>query len=146
MSPSGTSDLCGTVAGMVTPKGSISIGRESLQVFFCVLRAVAYLQVSPLDGSREETWHGQGIRKRSVSWNLPKLSLTTYVVQTLSCTVTTDSVLANSKTQNAFLFPVHATFRHDCHLAVKSASTPRRLVHKRKLGEIFYLLICSPSA
>jgi len=39
--------------------------------------------------------------------------------------VTIDSVLANSKTQNAFLFPVHAMFRHDCPLAVKPASTPR---------------------
>jgi hypothetical protein len=28
--------------------------------------------------------------------------------------VTIDLVLANSKTQNAFLFPVHAMFRHDC--------------------------------
>jgi hypothetical protein len=35
---------------------------------------MAYLQVSPLGGSRDETWRGQGIRKRSVSWNLPKLS------------------------------------------------------------------------
>ena len=33
-----------------------------------------YLQVSPLGGSRDETWRGQGIRKRSVSWNLTKLS------------------------------------------------------------------------
>jgi hypothetical protein len=31
------------------------------------------LQVSPLKDSRDETWRGQGIRKRSVSWNLPKL-------------------------------------------------------------------------
>jgi hypothetical protein len=58
---------------MVTPKGSISIGRKSLQVF-CVLGAVGYLQVSPLGGSRVETWLGHGIRKRSVSWNLPKLN------------------------------------------------------------------------
>jgi hypothetical protein len=58
---------------MVTPKGSISIGRESSQDF-CVLCAVAYLYVSPLGGSRDETWCGQGIRKRSVSWDLPKLS------------------------------------------------------------------------
>jgi len=36
---------------------------------------------------------------------------------------------ANSKTQNSFLFPGHAMFRHDCPLAVKSASWPRRLVH-----------------
>ena len=34
---------------------------------------MAYLQVSPLGGSRDETWRGQGIRTRSVSWNLPKL-------------------------------------------------------------------------
>ena len=40
---------------------------------------------------------------------------------------------ANSKSQNAFLFPVHDMFRHDCPLAVKPASTP----------EILYLLICS---
>ena len=32
----------------------------------CVLGAVAYLQVSPLGGSRDETWRGQGIRKRPV--------------------------------------------------------------------------------
>jgi hypothetical protein len=46
--------------------------RESLQVF-CVLSAVAYLQVLPLGGIRNATWRGQGIRKRSVSWTLPKL-------------------------------------------------------------------------
>jgi len=49
------------------------MGREPLQVF-CVLGAVAYLQVSPVGGSHDETWRGQGIRKHSVSWNLPKLS------------------------------------------------------------------------
>ena len=36
-----------------------------------------------------------------------------YMVRNLRCTVTIDSVLANSKTQNAFLFIVHAIFRHD---------------------------------
>jgi hypothetical protein len=143
----------------------------------------------PLGGSHDETWLGQGIRKRSVSWNLPKLSqlwrcngdfgprstqnhlrtkqfmsgtwnsttvaacalwnkqagpfvsqrtlywnfmchsqivLSTggsawYVVRNLCCTVTIDPVLTNSKTQNAFLFPVQAMFRHDCPLAVKPA-------------------------
>jgi hypothetical protein len=53
------------------------------------------------------------------------------------------AILANSKTQNGFLFPVHAMFRHDCPLAIKPASRPRRLVHKKKLGEILYLFICS---
>ena len=43
----------------------------------------------------------------------------------------TDVNPANSRTQNAFLFHVHAMFRHDCPLAVKHASTPRRLVHKK---------------
>jgi hypothetical protein len=38
-----------------------------------------------------------------------------------------------------FSYPL---FRHDCPLAVKPASTPRRLLPK-KLGEILYLLICS---
>ena len=35
---------------------------------------MVYLQVSPLGGSRDETWRGQGIKNRSVSWNLPKLT------------------------------------------------------------------------
>jgi len=43
------------------------------------------------------------------------------------------AILASSKTQSASLFPVHATFRHDCPLAVKPASRPRRLVHKKIL-------------
>ena len=38
-----------------TAERSISIGRESLQVFF-VLGALAYFQVPPLGGSREEKW------------------------------------------------------------------------------------------
>jgi hypothetical protein len=50
-----------------------------------------------------------------------------YVFRNLRCTVTIDSVLANS---NAFLFPVDAMFRHDCPLAVNPASTPRRLRQK----------------
>ena len=48
---------------------------------------------------------------------------------------------ANSKTQNAFLFTVHAIFRHDNPLAVEPASTPRPLVQK-KIREILYLFIC----
>ena len=51
-----------------------------------------------------------------------------YMVRNLRCTVTIDSVLANSKTQSAFLFTVHAIFRHDYPLAVEPASTPRPLV------------------
>jgi len=39
--------------------------------------------------------------------------------------------LANSKTQNAFLFTVNAIFRHDYPLVVEPGSTPRRLVQKK---------------
>ena len=68
-----------------------------------------------------------------------------YMVRNLRCTVTTESVLANSKIHNAFLFPVHSMFRHDYPLAVKPTSTPRRLVNKDSLKtrEIPYLSICS---
>ena len=65
-----------------------------------------------------------------------------YMIQNLHCTVIIDSVLANSKTQNAFLFTVNAIFRHNYPLAVEPGSTLRPLVQK-KLGEILYLLICS---
>jgi hypothetical protein len=42
------------------------------------------------------------------------------------------AILADSKTQNASLFPVHAMFRHDCPLTVKLASTQWNLVNKTK--------------
>jgi len=54
-----------------------------------------------------------------------------YMVQNLCCAITIDSVLANFKTQNTFLFPVQAMFRHNCPLVVKLASMPRRLVYKK---------------
>ena len=53
ISPSGISELdCATVK-TDTAERSISRGRESLQVFF-VLGTLAYFQVPPLGGSREE--------------------------------------------------------------------------------------------
>ena len=58
-----------------------------------------------------------------------------YTVRNLRCTVTIDSVLVNSKTQNAFLFTVDAIFRHDYPLAVEPASTPRPLVQKKTLRD-----------
>ena len=73
ISPSGTSELDCATTKNDTAERSISIGRESLKVFF-VLGALAYLQVPPLGGSRDEKWRAQWIRKRSMSWNLPKLS------------------------------------------------------------------------
>ena len=66
-----------------------------------------------------------------------------YMIRKLRCTITIDSVLTNSKTQNAFLFTVNANFCHDYPIAVEPGSTPRSQVKKKKLGEILYLLICS---
>ena len=73
ISPSGNSELDCATTKTDTAERSISIGTESLEVSF-VLGALAYFQVPPLGGSRDEKWRSQCIRKRSVSWNLPKLS------------------------------------------------------------------------
>ena len=53
ISPSGISDLDSATTKTDTAERSISIGRESLQVFFFVLGALAYFQVPPLGGSRD---------------------------------------------------------------------------------------------
>ena len=58
VSPSGISELDCATTKTDTAERSISIGRESLEVFF-VLRALAYFQVPPLGGSREEKWRSQ---------------------------------------------------------------------------------------
>jgi len=58
ISPSGTSELDCATTKKDTAERSISIGRESLKVFF-VLGALAYLQVPPLGGSRDEKWRAQ---------------------------------------------------------------------------------------
>ena len=54
-----------------------------------------------------------------------------YMIWNLRCTDTIDSVLANSKTQNAFLFTVKAIFLHDYPIAVEPWITPRPLVQKK---------------
>jgi len=67
------------------------------------------------------------------------------MVRNLRCTVTIDSVLANFKTQNAFLFTVHAIFRRDYPLAVVPASTPRPLVQKKnfeRFSTYWYVPFC----
>ena len=53
INPSGISELDCAITKTDTAERSISIGRESLQVFF-VLGALTYFQVPPLGGSREE--------------------------------------------------------------------------------------------
>ena len=58
ISPSGISELDCAATKTDTAERSISIGRESLQVFF-VLGALAYFQIPPLGGSRDEKWGSQ---------------------------------------------------------------------------------------
>ena len=58
ISPSATSELDCATTKKDAAERSISIGRESLKVFF-VLGALAYLQVPPLRGSRDEKWRAQ---------------------------------------------------------------------------------------
>ena len=58
ISPSGISELDCATTKTDTAERSISIGRESLQVLF-VLGALAYFQVLPLGGSRDEKWRSQ---------------------------------------------------------------------------------------
>ena len=53
VSPSGISELDCATTKTDTAERSISVGRESLQVFF-VLGTLAYFQVPPLGGSRDE--------------------------------------------------------------------------------------------
>jgi len=57
-SPSGISELDCATTKTDTAERSLSIGREPLQVFF-LLGALAYFQVPPLGGSREEKWCSQ---------------------------------------------------------------------------------------
>ena len=58
ISPSGISELDRATTKTYMAERSISIGRESLQVFF-VLGALAYFQVPPLGGSHDEKWRSQ---------------------------------------------------------------------------------------
>ena len=58
ISPSGIFELDCQTTKTDTAERSISKGRESLQVFF-VLGALAYFQVPPLGGSRDEKWRSQ---------------------------------------------------------------------------------------
>jgi hypothetical protein len=50
---------------------------------------------------------------------------------------------ANSTTQSAYLFPVHAMFRHDCPPSCETCKYATAPSTKKKLGEILCLLICS---
>ena len=58
ISPSRISELDCATTKTDAAERSISVGRKSLQVFF-VLGALAYFQVPPLGGSRDEKWRSE---------------------------------------------------------------------------------------
>jgi hypothetical protein len=66
-----------------------------------------------------------------------------YMIRNLRCTVKIDSVLANSKTQNAILFTVNAIFRQSRLPPSGGTWKYAKAPSTKKLGEILYLLICS---
>ena len=156
ISPFGISDPCGTVAGMVTPKMSVSTEGETLHFLSCICnsRLAQFVDFWGLLTNVSRTRStvsadGPGRPLRFAAHRQPLCSNFTYhsrivlsvggsvryMVRNLRCTVTIDSVLANSKIQNAFLFTVHAIIRHDYPLAVEPASTPRPLVQKKTLRD-----------
>jgi hypothetical protein len=121
------------------------------------------LHIAPLGGAADvrpvikfsHTLHSLGRPVLSAAHRQPLCSIFLYhprivlsvrcsvwsLVRNLRCAVTIDSVIANSKTQNAFLSPILAMFSHDCLLAVKPASTPCRLLTIQH-QEILQLLTC----
>jgi len=149
ISPSGISDPCGTVAGMATPKGSMSTEGETLQVSVLPYRCSISRLLRAPDKRFSHTLDSLGRWSRSASsfrsaqaatlleFHVP---LTNCFVRRWFCAVHGPKPplhrhnllsFANSKTQNAFLFTVHAIFRHDYPLAVEPAITPRPLVKKK---------------
>ena len=112
MSPSGISELDCATTKTDTAERSISIGRESLQVFFFVLGTLTYFQVPPT--GRPGLWartacsfhSAQAATLLEFMYNsrivLSVVGSVWYMIRNLRRTVTIDSVLANSKTQNAF--------------------------------------------
>jgi len=152
ISPSGISKIDCATTKTDTAERSISMDRESLQVFVqpysCLLvRVVDFWGLLTNASHTRSTVSADGPgwplcfaqHRQPLCWNFmyhSRIVLSVggsvwYMIRNLCCTVTIDSVLANSKTQNAFLFTVNAIFRHDYPLAVEPASTPRPLVQKK---------------
>jgi hypothetical protein len=142
ISPSGISELDCATTKTDTAERSISIGRESLRVFF-VLGALAYLQVPPLGGSRDEKWR-ECVLCRFLLQSLGTIFLCSakkngyldmlqlYLMpqlQHVQVVKTGNSWLRKEKWSVDFArgngtTHIHAIFRHDYPLAVEPASTP----------------------
>jgi len=120
-----------------------------------------YLQVPPLGGSRDEKWRSQWIRKRSVSWNLPKLSQLWWCNGGFgSCTTQNhlqtkqfmkgtrnSSRVAACALRNEVAVRAYVACRRNLITGLTSAASPRVHIssscrYGQKPGEILYPLIC----
>ena len=161
ISPSGISDSCGTVAGMVTPKGSISTERETLQVSVLPYRcSICWLLRAP-DKRFSHTLDSLG------RWPRPASSFRSAQAATL---LEFHVPLPDCFSRRWFCAvhgPKHPLHRHNWLSFAKFQDTERFLIHcarhflsrlppsggtckyakapstKIKLWEILYLLICS---
>ena len=75
--------------------------------------------------------HAEG-KYVNIGRDIPSFCPTLQVLDISNLDDASDVNIADSKTQNAFFFPNHTMFRQDCPLAVKPASTPRRVAQKKK--------------
>jgi len=153
ISPSGILKINCATTKTDTAERSISMDRESLQVFVqpysCSLaRVVDFWGILTNASRTRSTVSADGprrpihfaVHRQPLCWNFmyhSQIVLSVggsvwYMIRNLRCTVTIDSVLANSKTQNAFLFTMNAIFRHDTLLRVETKKTPRPLLKKKK--------------
>ena len=113
------------------------------------LRDFRPLLYSRLDGHAEGKHVNKGRDTPSFCPNLQVLDMSTLAPSQLT-------LFWQIPRQNAFLLPVHAMFRHDCPLAVKPATTPRCLVHKKTwrdslpidklLSAVSLLVVARPSS
>ena len=153
ISPSGISDPCGTVAGMVTPKGSMTTEGETLQVSVLPYRcSICWLLRAPdkrfshtLDSLGRWPRPASSFRRAQAATLMEfHVPLTNCFVRRWFCAVHgpkpplhRHNWLSFGKFQDTERFLIHCArfFRHDYPLAVEPASTPRPLVQKKTLRD-----------
>ena len=160
ISPSGISDPCGTVAGMVTPKGSMSTEGETLQVSLLPYRCSICWFLRAPDKRFSHTLDSLGwLPRPASSFRRPQAAtLLEFHVQLTNCFVRRwfcavhgpkpplhrHNWLSFGKFQDTERFLIHCARHFSSRLPPSGGTfiTPRPLVQK-KLWEILYLLICS---
>ena len=149
ISPSGISDPCGTVAGMVTPKGSMSTEGETLQVSVLPYRCSTCWLLRAPDKRFSHTLYSLGRWPRPASSfrSAQAATLLEFHVPLTNCFVRRwfcgvhgpkpplhrHNWLSFGKFQDTERFLIHCArhFSSRLALAVEPASTPRPLVQKK---------------